>query len=388
MSTADETKENDVSDAGADLPTKGWRRAARAYWWATLALSVFVSAYGNIRHAEAVAPAHYLGEARVFAGSLPVVLLLMVEGIAIGVRGGIAGWRRTMATVFVAVLAVVVLASSYIGLLSVVESMGLFQADVLNYGLAGVPDLLMIAATVYVMALREPESGAESAEKAPGRISRMTGLALDRVETKLAAPADEQTTDDRSADGTDELTVPGDDRTAPRIVSGPVNGVVNDPVSPSTATDGAQVSAGAAPATDEMTMTGAVPADSAAVSDGPVSAGQLTMRTGDGAAGLTVRTDELTVVTDDAADGAVDDRAAELADLARQVRQSKGARAAADRIARGLALSESGLSPTAIAKELGGSHNTVRGWVEEAARIDPRFGRPGLELVGGQSAGN
>ena len=88
-------------------PSRVWHRAAVAYWWAMLAVSVIVSAYGNVRHAEAVAPVEHLAVARWIAGALPVTLLLMVEGIAIGVRAGVAGWQRWMSTIFVAALAAV-----------------------------------------------------------------------------------------------------------------------------------------------------------------------------------------------------------------------------------------------------------------------------------------
>ena len=50
----------------------------------------------------------------------------MVEGIAFGVRSGVAGVAADTATVIVGSLGAVVLASSYIGLLSVVELTELF----------------------------------------------------------------------------------------------------------------------------------------------------------------------------------------------------------------------------------------------------------------------
>ena len=187
-------------------PSRGWHRAAVAYWWAMLALSVIVSAYGNVRHAEAVAPVEHLAVARWIAGALPVTLLLMVEGIAIGVRAGVAGWQRWMSTGFVAALAAVVLASSYVGLLSLVEATELFGAPALNFGLAAVPDLLMIAATVYVMSLREPVEATAPETRRPGAWSRIGGNLVARVE-QATAPKTEtvESADDAPVELTDEL---------------------------------------------------------------------------------------------------------------------------------------------------------------------------------------
>ncbi|MEJ9078420.1 helix-turn-helix domain-containing protein [Gordonia malaquae] len=61
----------------------------------------------------------------------------------------------------------IVLASSYVGLYSVVAATGLFDATVLNLGLAAVPDLLMVSATVYVMSLRRPVTTAITTVQPP-----------------------------------------------------------------------------------------------------------------------------------------------------------------------------------------------------------------------------
>ena len=144
------------------------RRTAIVFWWALLAASVAVSSYGNARHAEmVVADPDMLGFARTVAGALPVVLLLMVEGIALGVRAGVDGWQRRAATVVVGALSIIVLASSYVGLYSLVVSSGLFDATVLNLGLAAVPDLLMVSATTYVMSLRRPAATTTTTTQPP-----------------------------------------------------------------------------------------------------------------------------------------------------------------------------------------------------------------------------
>lgn len=165
------------------------RTRATRYWWAVLLLSVFVSSYGNIRHAQMIAPAEVLTEAQWIAGALPLALLLMVEGIAFGVRGGVAGWQRHLATTVVVILGLIVLASSYVGLLGVVEGTMLFAGGTwfLNLGLAAVPDLLMIASTVYVMSLRRPAEAEVSEARQPSRWSRITGNLLDRVESATEA---------------------------------------------------------------------------------------------------------------------------------------------------------------------------------------------------------
>ncbi|HNP58619.1 MAG TPA: hypothetical protein PK331_16650 [Gordonia sp. (in: high G+C Gram-positive bacteria)] len=201
------------------MSEKGWHRVASWYWWAILALSVVVSSYGNVRHAELIAPAEVLTEAKWIGGALPVTLLLMVEGIAFGVRSGVAGWQRTLATVIVGSLGAVVLASSYIGLLSVVELTELFAGGTwfLNLGLAAVPDLLMIASTVYVMSLRRPAEAEVSEDRQPSRWSRIAGNLLDRVESATEAHSD---ADDARADvvsrGSDHEAAQPVDRPAPR----------------------------------------------------------------------------------------------------------------------------------------------------------------------------
>ncbi|MCD2143722.1 hypothetical protein [Gordonia paraffinivorans] len=193
------------------MSAKGWHRVASSYWWGMLALSVIVSSYGNVRHAELIAPAEVLTEAKWIGGALPVTLLLMVEGIAFGVRSGVAGWQRTLATVIVGSLGAVVLASSYIGLLSVVELTELFTGGTwfLNLGLAAVPDLLMIASTVYVMSLRRPAEAEVSEARQPSRWSRIAGNLLDRVEsaTEAHSDADDAVTDRH--DGRDAFAAAG-----------------------------------------------------------------------------------------------------------------------------------------------------------------------------------
>ena len=87
------------------------------YWWAILALSVVVSSYSNVRHVELIAPAGLDQEAKWDRWGPAGDFVLMVEGIAFGVRSGVAGWQRTLATVIVGSLGAVVLASSYIRLL-------------------------------------------------------------------------------------------------------------------------------------------------------------------------------------------------------------------------------------------------------------------------------
>ncbi len=184
-----------------------WHRAAAVYWWALLALSVVVSSYGNIRHAQSVAPVEHALEAQWIAGALPVVLLLMVEGIAIGARAGLAGWQRRMATVAVGVLACVVLASSYVGLLSLVRATGLFQAEALNLGLAGVPDLLMIAATVYVMSLREPVDPGAVRDREDAEQAAEVSMAAQPIEVADQPPATATTVADRAVAADEPATV-------------------------------------------------------------------------------------------------------------------------------------------------------------------------------------
>ncbi|MBD0021061.1 hypothetical protein GII33_09100 [Gordonia pseudamarae] len=139
------------------LITPRQKAVATAFWWALLAASAAVSSYGNIRHAAmVVVDPDMLGVAKAIAGALPATLLLMIEGIALAAQAGVDGWPRRVATAIVAALSVIVLASSYVGLYSVVVATRLFDATVLNLGLASVPDLLMVSATVYVMSLRRP----------------------------------------------------------------------------------------------------------------------------------------------------------------------------------------------------------------------------------------
>jgi hypothetical protein len=135
-----------------------------------LTVSVVGSAIGNVRHAELVASAHWVTVARWIGGSLPVALLVMVEGIELAILAGASKRARKAGMYIVVPLAAVVLASSYAGLLNIVTESGLFRGgpriggtvtvtDLLNYGLAAVPDFLMLASTIYLISLRR--QGAE-----------------------------------------------------------------------------------------------------------------------------------------------------------------------------------------------------------------------------------
>lgn len=135
---------------------RGWRLTGLTFWWLMLAATVTLSSYGNVKHAEMVTPDEYLSVGRFIAAALPLSLLLMVEGIALAERAGASGRARLVGMSVVSVLAVIVFAASYVGLLSVVAPTQLITGTVspLNYGLAAVPDLLMAAATVYLMSMR------------------------------------------------------------------------------------------------------------------------------------------------------------------------------------------------------------------------------------------
>ncbi|MFF0709136.1 helix-turn-helix domain-containing protein [Gordonia sputi] len=164
-------------------------RTAVIYWWIVLAVSVSVSALGNVRHASMVAQPGFEALASWTSGAFPFALLLMVEGIALAVRAGVVGVPLRIATAIVAVIGTVVLASSYVALLEVVRATGLFagDVDVLNYGLAAGPDLLMIASTIYVMRLRSPADG-EVVAKRSTAWSRIGGNLVARVE-QASAPS-------------------------------------------------------------------------------------------------------------------------------------------------------------------------------------------------------
>lgn len=216
-----ETAEMTTTKRESQTPVPpSWRRAAVTFWWVVLVLAVAVSAYGNVRHAEMVAPQEHLTVARWIAGALPLGLLIMVEGIALGTRGGAHGRPRLVGLSIIVPLAVIVLASSYVGLLSLVTATELFTASVapLNYGLAAVPDLLMVAATVYVMSLR---SGAKPTARvtSPGRWSRIGDNLMSRAE-RLTEVREPQVTAVGHAARADEPQAPAQVNRAPLAHTG------------------------------------------------------------------------------------------------------------------------------------------------------------------------
>ncbi|EGD57165.1 helix-turn-helix domain-containing protein [Gordonia neofelifaecis] len=162
------------------------QKKATAYWWMVLTVAVAMSSYANVRHSHVVAPGNSV--AAWTAGLLPFALLVMVEGIWLATKAGVAGVRRQLATAGVSALAVVVLIASYVGVLSTVRETGLASAfPWLEFGMAAVPDLLMIFATMYVMGLRA--STADDEAVTPSAWSRIGGNLVARVEAATAPDA-------------------------------------------------------------------------------------------------------------------------------------------------------------------------------------------------------
>lgn len=168
----------------------GWRRTAKIFWWLVLIIATAVSVKGNIMHADAVSAPEFAGLARILGGGSPIALLLMIEGVELGLLARAHGTARLVGLALVVPLAAVVFATSYAGLLFVVDASGLAGVPILRYSLAAVPDLLMIAATVYLLALRAPERPAASSPKSsatpPWR--RIAEAAAARAEAALAVP--------------------------------------------------------------------------------------------------------------------------------------------------------------------------------------------------------
>ena len=315
------------------------RFIATAFWWSLLAASAAVSSYGNARHAEmVVADPDMLGFARTVAGALPVVLLLMVEGIALGVRAGVDGWQRRAATVVVGALSIIVLASSYVGLYSLVVSSGLFDATVLNLGLAAVPDLLMVSATVYVMSLRRPAATTTTTVQPP------VGEATNHPATGwLAEP--------------------------PVVVDAPVPTVeVADPVvaSPVAAAEPSEVDRPVAVDDhQEEPLVSEVVVDS------------ITHP-------ATTTTNQPPAVVDDHhPDQPVGDRVGEaVVDLARRVHAETGTTKPVKSVVEVLRLAEEGQSQRAIAQAVGVDRSVVRRWTQAAKDIqDNHQRRPALVAV-------
>lgn len=377
-----------------------WRRSAVVFWWLVLAASVAVSSYGNIRHAGMVVPADMLDVGRWIAGSLPVVLLVMVEGIALGIRGGVAGWQRHMATVFVGALGVVVLASSYVGLYSLVTATELFTVDVLNVGLAGVPDLLMIASTVYVMSLRRPADTAERVPS-PSAWARIGGNLVARVE-QATAPTDDSTAPtapnvrslDRPVESVDPApvdrpTTPVDyvSESADRALDEPVDH--SDEFNPTTPVDRGRPNSSTGPE-QAVHLVERTPADRSTAPDEhadrrPIEPDEQPVESVEQApveqATGPVESDEQ---SDEVADRAAVDRSDEpdelsddTLDRAGRVLAESSITADPTELARVLELDSAGWSRQRIADAVGRSKSTVSGWLKVAEEID----RPQLAAV-------
>jgi hypothetical protein len=154
----------------------GWRRTAKIFWWLVLITATTISVTGNLVHADAVAPEQFRLLARVIGGGSPIALLLMIEGAELGLLARAHGAARTVGLALLVPLAGIVFATSYAGLLYVVTESNLADTDALRWSLAAVPDLLMVTATIYLVALR---STGERAAKVPreGRWTRLSSLA-------------------------------------------------------------------------------------------------------------------------------------------------------------------------------------------------------------------
>lgn len=166
--------------------TPGWRMSALTFWWSILAAAVVVSSIGNIVRAFATAPEGWQTVAAWIGGGLPVTLMLLIEGIAIAERGGASGRARIVGLTILIPLLGIVLGNSYIGLLVVAEKTGHLEGHPVavgfGYGLTAVPDMLMVAATAYLMAFRSRVVKTTST----GRWSRIGGALGDRVEGFIA----------------------------------------------------------------------------------------------------------------------------------------------------------------------------------------------------------
>lgn len=160
------------------------RLLGTSFWLLLMIVFVGVSVVGNVVHADAVASEEYRTIARWIAGGLPVALLAMVEGVGIGTRGGASGRARTVSLGITVVLAVIVFAGSYWGLLFVCQRTELFHG--LAYGVAGVPDLMMLAATIHLVSMRSTDTTTETPTESSW--SRLREAMVTRTEAALATP--------------------------------------------------------------------------------------------------------------------------------------------------------------------------------------------------------
>lgn len=160
------------------------RLLGTSFWLLLMIVFVGVSVVGNVVHADAVASEEYRTIARWIAGGLPVALLAMVEGVGIGTRGGASGRARTVSLGITVVLAVIVFAGSYWGLLFVCQRTELFHG--LAYGVAGVPDLMMLAATIHLVSMRGTDTTTETTTESSW--SRLREAAVGNLETRLTTP--------------------------------------------------------------------------------------------------------------------------------------------------------------------------------------------------------
>ncbi|WP_154677635.1 hypothetical protein [Mycolicibacter icosiumassiliensis] len=161
--------------------SRGNRLLGTSFWLLLMTVFVAVSVVGNVVHADAVASDEYRSIARWIAGGLPVALLAMVEGVGIGTRGGASGRARTVSLGITVVLAGIVFAASYWGLLFVCQRTGLFHG--LSYAVAGVPDLMMLAATIHLVSMRSSDTTTETSTESSW--SRLREAAVGNLETRL-----------------------------------------------------------------------------------------------------------------------------------------------------------------------------------------------------------
>lgn len=181
--------------------TRRHRLTGLAFWWTVLLVSVTVSSYGNVLHAELVADTAYMSRAKWLLGALAWTLFVMVEGISVADRGGSRGKARTVALCILAPLMGIVLVASYVGLYHLVVAFHVFPVEVgygwfnlglLNYLLAVVPDLMMVVSTFYVMSFRTDIHEEPAAARSESRWKRLADAATNRAEAAMAVPATPQ----------------------------------------------------------------------------------------------------------------------------------------------------------------------------------------------------
>lgn len=158
-----------------DTPT------GRAAWLLLVAFTA-LSSYLNYRSAN-LDGSHEIAHAAV-----PFVVLVVGGFVELALLSAIHRVAKAATVTALFACFAVVLVTSYLGILPIAKSWFHAMPERVVFGLAAIPDVVMLAAVSVLMSLRARRKGTASETAQPSRWARISGNLGDRIEQMTAAP--------------------------------------------------------------------------------------------------------------------------------------------------------------------------------------------------------